>query len=87
MEKLDIFPISLSEKISIALKGEVSVVCCEFHYIDVIITTVASQITSLTVIYSIVYSDADQRKHQSSTSLAIVRGIHRKRWIPRTKGQ
>ena len=40
-------------------------------------TTVASQITSLTVVYSTVYSDADQRKHQSSASLAFVRGIHR----------
>ena len=50
-------------------------------------TTVASQITSLTVVYSIVYSASDQRKHQSSASLAIVRGIHRDRWIPRTKGQ
>ena len=47
------------------------------HYIDVIMTTVASQITSLTIVYSIVYSDADQRKHQSSASLAFVRGIHR----------
>ena len=34
-----------------------------YHYIDVIMTTMASQITSLTVVYSIVYSDADQRKH------------------------
>ena len=34
------------------------------HYGDVIMTTIASQITSLTVVYSIVYSDADQRKHQ-----------------------
>ena len=50
-------------------------------------TTIASQITSLTVVYSIVYSDADQRKHQSSASLAFVWGIHRDRWIPRTKGQ
>ena len=48
-----------------------------FHYIDVIMTTMASQITSLTVVYSIVYSGADQRKHQSSASLAFVRGIHR----------
>ena len=48
---------------------------------------IASQITSLTIVYSIVYSDADQRKHQSSASLAFVRGIHRDRWIPRTKGQ
>ena len=57
------------------------------HYIDVIMTTIASQITSLAVVYSIVYSDVDQRKHQSSASLAFVRGIHRDRWIPRTKGQ
>ena len=57
------------------------------HYIDVIMTTMASQITSLTVVYSTVYSDADQRKHQSSTSLAFVQGIHRDRWITRTKGQ
>ena len=57
------------------------------HYNDVIMTTMASQITSLTVVYSTVYSDADQRKHQSSASLALVWGIHRDRWIPRTKGQ
>ena len=37
----------------------------------------ASQITSLTIAYSIVYSGADQRKYQSSASLAFVRGIHR----------
>ena len=46
------------------------------HYIDVIMTTMASQITSLTVLYSTVYSDADQRKHQSSASLAFVWKIH-----------
>ena len=40
-------------------------------------TTIASQITSLAVVFSIVYSDADQRKHQSSASLAFVWGIHR----------
>ena len=37
----------------------------------------ASQITSLTMVYSAVYSGADQRKHQSSASLAFVGGIHR----------
>ena len=37
---------------------------------------IASQITSVTIVYSIVYSDADQRKYQSSVSLAFVRGIH-----------
>ena len=47
------------------------------HYGDVIIDAIASQITSLTIVYSIVYSDADQRKHQSSASLAFVRRIHR----------
>ena len=57
------------------------------HYNDVIMTTMASEITSLTVVYSTVYSDADQRKHQSSASLAFVWEIHRDRWIPRTKGQ
>ena len=39
--------------------------------------TIASQITSLSIVYSTVYSGADQRKHQSSASLAFVRGIHR----------
>ena len=38
---------------------------------------VASQISSLKIVYSTVYSDADQRKCQSSASLAFVRGIHR----------
>ena len=57
------------------------------YYNDVTMTTVASQITSLTVVYWIVFSGADQRKHQSSVSLAFVWGIHRDRWIPRKKGQ
>ena len=47
------------------------------HYSDVIMDTMASQITSLTIVYSTVYSGADERKHKSSTSLAVVRGIHR----------
>ena len=47
------------------------------HYGDVIIGAIASQITNLTIIYSTVHSDGDQRKHHSSTSLAFVRGIHR----------
>ena len=46
------------------------------HYNDVTMSTMASQITSLTIVYSTVYSGADQRKHQSSASLAFVRGIH-----------
>ena len=47
------------------------------HYCDVIISVMASQITSLAIVKSIVYSGADQRKHQSSALLAFVRGIHR----------
>ena len=40
-------------------------------------SAMASQITSITIVYSSVYSGADQRKHQSSASRAFVRGIHR----------
>ena len=47
------------------------------HYHDAIMGAIASQITSLTIVYSIVYSDVDQRKHQSFASLAFVWGIHR----------
>ena len=47
------------------------------HYNDVIIDPMASQITSLTIVYSAVYSGADQRKYQNSASLAFVRGIYR----------
>ena len=47
------------------------------HYDDVIMSATASQITSLTIVYSTVYPGADQNKHQSSASLAFVRGIHR----------
>ena len=35
----------------------------------------ASQITSLTNVYSSIYSDADQRKHQNYMTLALMRGI------------
>ena len=49
----------------------------QVHYGDVIMGLIASQITSLTIAYSNVYSDADQRKYQSSVSPAFVRGIHR----------
>ena len=47
------------------------------HYDDVIMMAIASQITSLTIVYSAVYSGPHQRKHQSSASLAFVQGIHR----------
>ena len=37
----------------------------------------ASEITSLTTVYSSVISGADQGKHQRPASLAFVQGIHR----------
>ena len=64
------------------------------HYRDVMISAMASQITGVSIVRSAVCSGADQGKHQSSASLALVRGIHRcegngtgDRWIPLTKGQ
>ena len=47
------------------------------HYGDVIMGTIASQITRLTIVYWTVYSDANERKHQSSAPLAFGRGIQR----------
>ena len=47
------------------------------HYSAVILGTMVFQITSLTIVYSTVYSGAVQRQHQSSASLAFVQGIHR----------
>ena len=47
------------------------------HYRDVIISAMASQTTSVSIVYSIVCWGVDQRKHQSSAPLAFVRGIHR----------
>ena len=40
-------------------------------------SAMASQITSLMIVYSTVYSGADKKTHQSSVSLAFVQGIHR----------
>ena len=48
-----------------------------YHYGDVIMGVMTSQITSLTIVYSTACSGVDQIKHQSSCD----------RWIPRTKGQ
>ena len=62
-----------------------SIECC-FHYNDVIVSPMGSQITNLTIVCSSVYSDLDQRKHQSSTSLVFVRGIHRWPVNPSHKG-
>ena len=47
------------------------------NYNDVIMSTMASQITSLAIVYSTVYSGTNDRTHQRSASLAFVQGIHR----------
>ena len=47
-----------------------------YHYNDVIMGVMASPITSLLIVYSTIYSGADQRKYQSSVSLAFVGVIH-----------
>ena len=53
-----------------------SIIAVAMYYNDLIMSTMVSQFTSLMIVYSLVYSDTDQRKHQSPTSLAFVRGIH-----------
>ena len=52
---------------------------CGPHYGDVIMNAMAYQIISISIVCSTICSGADQRKHQSSASLAFVRGIH---WSP-----
>ena len=57
------------------------------HYSDIIMSMVASQITSLTIVYSAIYLGTDERNHQSSVSLAFVREFTSDRWITYTKCQ
>ena len=47
------------------------------NYSNIIMGAMASQITSLAIVYSTAYWGANQRKHQNSASLAFVQGIHR----------
>ena len=49
------------------------------HYSDIMMSMMASQITSHTIVYSTVYSGTNQRKHQSSASLAFVWRIYQ--WL------
>ena len=56
-----------------------------YHYRDVMMDTMASQITSLTIVFSTVYAGADQRKHQNSTSLALWGEVTGDRWITQTR--
>ena len=61
----------------IATETRRNVYILDNHYDDVKMGAIASQITSLIIVYSTVYSDRDKWKHQSSGSLALVWGIHR----------
>ena len=70
-------PITFSQGCTIHIPGKNIAVVLRKHPNDVIMSAMASQITSLTIVYSTLYSGADQRKHQSSAPLAFVRGIHR----------
>ena len=54
-------------------------VTCILTWKFLIMSTMASQITGVTIIYSTVWSGADQRKHQRSASLVCVKGIHQ--WL------
>ena len=47
------------------------------HHSDAIMAAMTSQITGVSIVYLTIWSDAYQWKHQSSASLAFVRGIHR----------
>ena len=53
-------------------------VVCHIRYSDVIMSAMASKSTGASIVYPIVCSGLDQGKHQSSASLAFVRGIHRR---------
>ena len=50
---------------------------CLLHYSDVIMSTLVSEITGISIVCSTVCLGADRRIHQSSASLAFVRGNHR----------
>ena len=75
----NVFFIRNRDKIGKIIKTEIlSQKPLRMHYDDVIMSAIASRIARLPTVYLIVYSRADQRKHQSSASLAFVRGIHRR---------
>ena len=57
------------------------------HYSDVILSTMASQITSLTIVCSTVYSGVDQRNIKAPCHWPLCGEFTADRWIPRTKGQ
>ena len=59
----------------------------KLHYDDVIMITMASQITSLTIVYSTVYSGTDEKNIKSPRHWPLWGEFTGDRWIARTKGQ
>ena len=60
-------------------RNVISYFLCLFHYSDIIMSAIMSQITSISIVCSAFCSGEHQRKHQSSAPLAFVRGIHQ--WL------
>ena len=78
--KISWFEISFTSAFKSSQETDVEKPLC-YHYSDFIMIPMASQITSLAIVYSTVYSGASQRKYQSAASLAFIGN----RWIPLTK--
>ena len=57
------------------------------HSRDIIMGAMASQITSLAIVYATVYSGADYRKHQTPRYWPLWGEFTGDRWIPRTNSQ
>ena len=58
--------------------------CGAYHFSDVIMSTLVSKITALSTVCPAVCSSVHQRKHQSSTSLALWGECTSDLWIPFT---
>ena len=77
----------------LVLAGEFEKADCKYfegyqpHYGDVIMGMVTSQITSLTIVYSIVYSGADQGSIKAPSHWPLCGEFTSDRWIPHTNGQ
>ena len=69
-------PHSSSHRASYGVSFVNSKIISIYHYSDIIMSAMSSQVTSLVIVYSSICSSTDKRKHQSYASLTFVRGIH-----------
>ena len=60
---------------------------CNRHYNDVIMSTMASQITCFAIVYSTVYCASDQENIKTPRHWPLCGEFTCDQWIPRTKGQ